>query len=205
MLASLTMPVLRALSLSRHRGGDPDSCRAEAIAIQRSPPWESPHRRSRPAKCSCSRVSSSAVGRRAGRFGLPISRSRAGSPGLRDDFGVTGIRTLLAALRTTPIQIRSLITAAGPAPPHDATRYDDQVGGRQGVGNRLAERMSFEELQMGRLAPLPARNRLEGVDVPVGFSSARVGVALPQPGQLSRILECHFAVPGPAQCGRAVL
>jgi len=41
----------------------------------------------------------------------------------------------------------------------------DQVGGRQGVGNRLAERMSLQELQMGLLAPLPARNRLEGVDV----------------------------------------
>ena len=56
---------------------------------------------------------------------------------------------------------------------------------------------------MSLLAALPARNRLERVDVPA--DQFRKGSrALPQPGQLGRILERHFAVPGPAQCGRAV-
>jgi hypothetical protein len=62
-----------------------------------------------------------------------------------------------------------------------ATQNDanpDQVGGRVGVRNGLAERMPLQEFQMRLLASLPARDRLEGVDVPADQFCERRG-ALP--------------------------
>lgn len=72
-----------------------------------------------------------------------------------------------------------------------------------GVSDGLVERMSLQEFQVGLFASLPARGRLKSVDVPAD-QFRKGGCALPQTGQLGRILERHFAVPGPARCGGAV-
>ena len=75
-LASLTMPVRVALSLSRHsRRQISDSRRAEAIAKSTMAAMGIVARRSRRLKCSRSRSSSSAVGRRVRFRGLPTRRS----------------------------------------------------------------------------------------------------------------------------------
>lgn len=101
--------------------GVPDqagACGLIVVAPFESADFRLPTRRSRPLKCSRSRTSSSAVGRRVRFLGLPIGRSSPQAE--RACWTISGLtgssRTLLAALRTTPIQIRSLITVAGPAP-----------------------------------------------------------------------------------------
>jgi hypothetical protein len=79
----------------------------------------------------------------------------------------------------------------------------DQVRGGEGMRNGLAERMPLQELQMGLLASLPARNRLEGIDVPADqFCEGRGD--LPQPSQLRRVFERNLAMPGPTHGCRAV-
>ena len=79
----------------------------------------------------------------------------------------------------------------------------DQVGGREGVRNGFAERMPLQELQMGLLAALPARDRLKGVDV--SADQLRKGIrALLDPRQGCRVFERHFAVLGPASGRRAM-
>lgn len=79
----------------------------------------------------------------------------------------------------------------------------NQVRGSKGVRNGLAERMPLQELHMGLFAALPARDSLEGVDIPADQFREGWGVET-EAGQLGRIFERDFAVPGPAQGRRAV-
>lgn len=74
----------------------------------------------------------------------------------------------------------------------------NKVGGREGERIGFAERMPLQEFQMSLFASLPARDRLERVDVPADqFCERRC--AEPLASQLRWIFERDFAVLCPAQ------
>ncbi len=179
---------------------------AEAIAKSMMTSMGISARRSRPLKCSRSRASSSAVGRRLRLLGLPISRSsRQADRACCTISGLTGSsRTLLAALRNDadPDQVVDRGCGAG-ALRTAGLNMPYQVGRGEGVRNVSAKRMPLQEFQMSLFASLPARNRLEGVDVPADQFGKGRG-ASPQPSELPRIFERNLAMPGPTHGCRAV-
>ncbi len=163
-------------------------------------------RRSRLVKCSRSRLSSSAVRRRVRFLGLAIRRNSR--PVLRACCTISGTTgsslTLFAARRTTPIQIRSLSTVAGPAPSarRDCTCRMRSADVRVSTSILPRECLS-RKFEVSLLAPLPARNSLESVDVPADqFCEGRRSV--PLPSQRSRFFERDFAMLRPAQGCRAM-